>query len=151
VKLSKYLKGQSLFELIVAILITAITLVAIISLVSSSINNSTYSRDRTEASRYSLEAMEWLRSERDIDWNLLVSRGSVSGRTFCLQNLDWTISGNCTIDTIPNSKFSREIELVYDSVADPNSIEARVITYWQDTSGYHESRLSTFLTNWRTN
>ena len=141
-------KGQSLFELLVAVFITAVTLVTLLSLVGSSVSNSTLARDRSEAVRYTNEVTEWLRSERDANWTTFISRATASGRTYCLQNLLWSATGTCV--PITGTKFTRELTLIYDAAADPNVVEARVVTTWSDSSGTHESRSTTKLTNWRT-
>lgn len=142
-----------MFELMMAVFITAITLVAIISLVGSSVSNSTFSRDRSEAVRYTNEIAEWLRSERDNDWNAFKNRAtSGSGRVYCMQTTTWpTSSGACGASAVVGTtKFVRELTLIYDSAVDPNTVEARVVTTWSDSSGLHESRTSVSLTNWRT-
>lgn len=143
--------GQSLFELMMAVGITALTLVAIINLVGSSVSNTSFARDRTQAARYTNEALEWLRNQRDLSWSTVTANASVTGTTYCINTLDFNTAGSCLTDTfITGSKFSRELVLIYDDTVDPSSMEARVITNWSDSGGSHESRASTVLTNWRT-
>lgn len=141
-------KGQSLFELLVAVFITAVTLVSLLSLVGSSISNSTLARDRSEAVRYTNEVTEWLRSERDAGWTAFIARGSSTGRIYCLQSLSWSTTTPC--GAIAGTKFIRELTLIYNAALDPNVVEARVVTTWSDSGGTHESRATTKLTNWRT-
>jgi len=133
-----------------AVFITAVTLVALLSLVGSSVSNSTFSRDRSEAVRYTTEVSEWIRTERDTDWNLLASRASATGSTYCVSSLSWDIQNVCRdIDLIANTKFTRELTLFYDAGSDPNLIEASIITRWSDSGGAHESRTVSQYTNWR--
>ena len=142
-----------MFELLMAVFITAITLVAIVNLVSNSVSNSTFSRDRSEAVRYTNEIAEWLRSERDEDWIAFTARGAVgAGRIYCLTSSTWpTSSGACnSTSVIPNTKFTRQATLIYDASSDPNTVEAQIVTTWSDSGGTHESRTSIILTNWRT-
>ena len=62
-------EGQSLYELVVAIAIMALFAMAVVSLATSSIQNSTYSKNQSLASSYAQEATEWLRGQRDANIN----------------------------------------------------------------------------------
>lgn len=132
--------GQSMFELLVAVFVIAIVLTALVSLVSTTVGNTTFSRERTQAANYTQEAVEWLRSERDKDWGVFRTR---AGSTYPLGDLNWASSGSTVADT----GFERQVELVE---LNPNTIEARVVTSWADSTGAHESRVTTYFTNWRT-
>lgn len=147
--INKLKRGQSMFELLIAVFVIAITLTAVVSLVTNSISNTTFSRDRTLASKYTQEAVEWLREQRDADWGAFRNRASAGGSTYCLHNLNWN-SGSCS-DTqyIVDTNLRRQITLLLSS-SDPNTVEARVVTSWVDQSGTHESRITTYFTNWRT-
>lgn len=135
----------------VAVVVTALTLVAIVSLVGSTVSNTTFSRDRTQAARLTGEALEWIRAERDFDWPEFAARGSATGTTYCLNSLAWNFAGSCGGGVIQDTVFTREVTLIYDAIADPDRVEIRIVTTWNDSAGSHESRLSTYLTNWRTN
>lgn len=144
--MNKQKSGQSMFELLIAVFVIAITLTAIVGLVTRSIGNTTFSKERTEAGKQTQEAVEWLRAERDNDWGAFAARATINGRNYCLQTLSW----NSSCSAIPNTNLTREVTLYFDASADPNLVEARVVTRWSDSSGLHESRISTSFTNWRT-
>lgn len=137
--------GQSMFELLIAVFVIAITLVALVSLASRSIGNTTFSRERTQASKLTQEATEWLRKERDADWGAFKARASATGTNYCLATLSW--SSGC--GTVPGTGLSRWVTLI-SSPSNPDLVEAQVITSWSDSAGPHESRITTYLTNWRT-
>lgn len=142
--------GQSLFELMMAVFVISMTLVTLLSLVSTSVSNSTFARDRSQAVRLTRAASEWVRSERDDNWNLLTSRASEAGTTYCLVDLSaWPTSGECTDgQLVSGTKFTREMTLIYDPDVDDTTVEARIVTTWEDSTGIHESRTITRLTNW---
>lgn len=141
-------KGQSLFELMVAVMVIGVTLVALTGLVSTSISNNTFSKNRTQAENYTTEAMEWLRAQRDESWGTFLSYSNPPA-TYCMQTLTLSVKRNCADDEfITDTILVREAELVYIS---DNSVEVRLRTRWTDSKGTHESRASTKLTNWRTN
>lgn len=137
--------GQSMFEILVAVFVVAISLTAVVSLATNALSNTTFSKDRTLAAKHTQDAVEWLRAERDRDWGVFLARATAGGREYCLSLLRWDAS--CA--NIEGTNLDRRVTLII-STSDPNTIEARVVTTWVDQSGTHESRVSTYFTNWRT-
>jgi len=138
-----------MFELLVAVFVIALSLTAIVSLVTTSIGNTTFSRDRSVAAKSTQEAVEWLRAERDQDWGVFRTRGSANGSPYCLPDLSWN-NGQGICAPLPGTNLRREVLLIYNAGSDPDTVEARVVTSWVDSAGTHESRITTYLTNWRT-
>jgi len=146
----KYNKGQSLFEVVLALALATLIMVALVSLVSNSIKNAAYSRNKTYATRYTQEATEWLRGERDGDWD--VFRENIyfcEDQSFvqCLDTLTWQNCGICRDTEFIDTTFKREISF-YEITAD--SVTVEITTYWTDSQGIHEMRSNTILTDWRT-
>lgn len=130
--------GQSLFELVVAIAISALIIVAIVSLTTNSIQNSNFSKNKALAATYAQQATEWLRGQRDSDINTFVTASQTSA--WCLQNLAFTIpaanpAANCT-DKITGTPFSRWVTFPPDLQA--GVIEADIVVSWTDSQGIHE-------------
>ncbi len=141
-------KGQSLFEAIVALAISALIIVAVVSLVSNSIRNSSFSRNKTLASRYAEQATEWLRGQRDSDITTFSNNALTS--TWCINNLSWAQSGACGgSDVIQGTPFSRQVLFSINTVGGKDVIEADVIVFWTDSQGYHEVRSATNFADWR--
>lgn len=140
-----------MFELLVAVFVIGVTLAALVGLVTQSISNSNFSRQRTQASKATNAAVEWLRKERDDGWVAFTAHGGgpPGGNTYCLKDLTWT-AGNCGANEyITGTVFIREASLIY-SPSNPDQVEARVSTTWTDSAGQHESRISTYFSDWRT-
>ena len=57
-------KGQSLFEVVFAVAVSALIITAIVILAGNAVSNSTFSRNKALAGRFVQEAIEWLRKER---------------------------------------------------------------------------------------
>lgn len=139
----KYQVGQTLVELLVALGIAAVVVVAMIALASTSLANITFSRLQGESSRLARGTMEWLRSERDTDWNTFATHAG----TWCMPTLSWTIGTACTSgNPIPDTTLFREVVL---SQISADEIEASARVYWTDSKGTHETRLNSRLTRWR--
>lgn len=140
-------KGQSLFEVVVAIALSALIVTGIVAMGAVSIQNSSYSRDKTLASNYVQETMEWLRQERDQNTDVFMQK-AVTGSTYCLTTLAWPSTAvKCTTDkVIPDTKFTREISFPECYGGCPSRvIEAKVVVSWRDSKGFHESSSFTDL------
>jgi type II secretory pathway pseudopilin PulG len=150
----KRCKGQSLFELVVAVGLVGIVLLALTGLASKSISNAIFSRNRSLASRFNQETLEWVRGTRDAGWDNFVNNyvKSPSGgneTTWCLPSLNFNLRRSCGDgDKIANTSFLREATLTYVS-STPPSVNLLVVVKWSDSTGYHDSRATTIFTNWR--
>lgn len=142
--------GQSLFEIILALAITTLIIVALVALTATSIRNTTFSKNKTLASRYSQEATEWLRGERDTDFSAFETR--VLTPLYCFPSLSWGSAtiGACTSgQEIANTPFRREISFSSSLVNGKTLIQASVRVYWSDAQGLHEVRNVTNFSDWR--
>lgn len=145
----KYNEGQSLFEVILALALSTLIIVALVSLVTNSIKNATYSKNKTYATRYTQEATEWLRGQRDIDWDAFYTNVTACPPTYeqCLDTLTWSNCNTCSDAEFIKDIFKREV--VFTNIT-ADSITVEVKTYWTDAQGIHEVQSSTILTDWRT-
>lgn len=148
---TKCKKGQSLFEVIVAVGLVSVIMVALLSLSTVGVRNSSFSRNNVIATKYVQEATEWIRSERDTDWNDFVTHVGVTK----LGGLDWS-----NLNTkIGSTAFSRSVKFTckYDDGSGPvnkacnlaNLIDVEVTVTWQDSQGTHEVKSLSNLTRWR--
>lgn len=141
--------GQSLFEVLAAIGVIAVALVAFIGLSARSVSDSSFVRNKSQASRYTQQAYEWVRGERDANWTIFFQRSNAAAASpYCINTLDWTVPGTCaTGDTIVNTIFKREIVLTRVGAVD--EVEVDIVTSWEDSKGVHSSRSTTILSDWR--
>lgn len=145
-------RGQSLFEVVVALAISTVIITALVALATSSIRNATFSKNKTIASRYAQEATEWLRSERDKDPQAFQTKALTAA--WCMQALSWDMSGHCNAgDEIFQTSFKREVAFTIDQVLVGSSnktlIRTDVSVIWADAQGSHEVRNSTDFSDWR--
>lgn len=144
-------KGQSLFEVILATGISALIITGIVAMATNSIQNSAYARDKSLASNYVTETMEWLRKERDQNFSLFTQKAMFSRSvdvTYCLPSLDsWPASpGRCSEDKIiGGTKFTREVTFPACSPCPDNIVGAVVTVSWKDSRGLHNVASSTDL------
>jgi len=146
-------KGQSLFEIIIAIAVIAVALTAILGLGTQALGNSSTSQKRTQATRATAQAMEWIRAERDTSWDEFVEQyASTSGEVWCLDSvqLGWNNKGPCGPGEILDDTFRREATLTVRS-GDDRVVEVEVVTLWEDRGETLRVRTDTALTDWRRN
>ncbi len=133
-------KGQSMFEVVIALFIIAMIIVGVVSLTTVSVSNSVFSKNKTLAGKYSQEAIEWLRSQTKADFTTF--KTSASG-TRCLKTLAFSLPP-CQI---PNTIFKRQV--TFTTISNPTIIKAEVVTSWDDSKGTHQSVSVTEFTDIR--
>lgn len=156
---SKKLKvqnGQSLFEVVVAVAISALIMVSLVSLVSNSIRNASFARNKGIAGTYAQQATEWLRGQRD--GNIATFSTNVQTPVWCLKDLNWAPSqaGSCSGegDQIAATPFSRQATFNLSIVTDPDGatkdiVEVDVSVSWEDSGGSHVVTSATNFADWR--
>jgi type II secretory pathway pseudopilin PulG len=147
--------GQSLFEVVVAIAISALVLVVLVSLTRNAIQNAMFAKNKTIAGNYAQQASEWLRNQRDSDVENFFYTYAIQPN-WCLPALAWDHSVAVPTDAtsgcaalgyfIPGTIFVRWV--AFDtSIA--NNVRAVVTVVWEDTKGTHEITNTTVFTDWR--
>lgn len=148
-------KGQSLFELVIAIGISALIIVVLVSLVSNALENASFAKNQTLSVRYAQEASEWLRGQRDADTNVFLT--NVSSYPYeiarCFNNLNWSSVGPCGSEDKISGLFIRQIKFkTVDAVINgvtKNIVEADVTVSWTDSKGLHQMTNATDFSDWR--
>jgi len=141
-------KGQSLFEVVVALAISAVIIIALVSLVSNSIRNAVFSKNSTQASLRAQEAIEWIRGERDNDTAVFLTNVQIP--TYCLVALNWNQTGSCqSDDLVTGTNFIREVNFSLSTISGKTLVQADVTISWTDSQGVHEVKNSTTFTDWR--
>ncbi len=141
-------QGQSLFEVVVAIAISALIIVGIVAMTTNSIQNSSFSKNKTLAATYVQEASEWLRGQRDNDMTTFTSH--IITPTWCLQDLSWNLPGSCGENNkITETQFIRQAVFTVTTENGKNFIESNVTVSWTDPKGIHQVSSSTNLSDLR--
>lgn len=131
--------------------VSALVITGIVIVATNSIQNSSYSRDKTLASNFVTETMEWLRKERDQNPDVFEEKAEYSeelGIPFCLPDLDsWPdLVGSCMGgEKIGTTKFTREVSFPSCISCPDGVIQAIVTVFWEDSKGKHSVSSSTDL------
>jgi len=141
-KLNKKNSGQSLVELIVAVSISALILVALLSGVTTALHSAQLAKKKTQAMGKTQEVVEWLRGEKEKSWAEFATNNNGQ---YCFNDLTFVL-GECNADS---DGFKRQLELIFtdedgDGIDDKAKI--KVTTFWTDNHGEHKESLTTYLT-----
>jgi Tfp pilus assembly protein PilV len=110
----KTLRGTSIIEIVIAAALISMAIIAALSLTNHSQKQNIYARGLAEATKYTTQAADWIRTERNtLGWATIASKNEGD---YCLNNfpLDFTeiIPGSCDAsDFISGTNFQRQITL----------------------------------------
>lgn len=141
-------KGQSLFEIVLALGVILLLIGGLVVAATTSIRNTTVSTSQAEATRFAQEVMEWLREEKGKDWGTFFGRASSSGTIYCLNSLSWpSSSGSCGSSSfIVNTQYQRKATLTTDGL---DKVRVTVTVSWQEGGRSHTTDVSSVFTNWK--
>lgn len=83
--------GFSLIEVLIFITVMSLFFVSAAAVVSVVVKNMKVNEHKILGTRFAQEAVEWLRSEKEVDWNTFSERAPSSGvpAEYCLNSLAW--------------------------------------------------------------
>lgn len=123
--------GSILIEAILALAIAITLITAIVTALISSLSSSSFSRNQSIASGYAQEAIELVRSIRDVDYNALIG---LSDGTYCFNSSFSLISNPCPeLISDSGSSFSRTIAISKNNPKCASSIYVATIVTWKDS------------------
>lgn len=132
--------GQILIELLLALAVATVTIVALAGVVTRSVSNAGFARSQSQASNLASEAIEWIRGYRDENgW----SNFSFLNGDYCLRDLDWSTLGppTCPPITVSGTDFTRKANLV----AHGSSTDVAVTVTWSQRGKTYSARQTTVL------
>ncbi len=137
-------KGQLLLEMVVALAIILLVLLALVRLVIGAVRSSDFAKRKAQAASYAQEGMENMRSLRDKNW--------ISFKAYTVGSPTWGLaaqipSGSCPTDPNLGTFFIRCVKLEYDTVT--NRAKATLTVSWTDSNGIHKSQLISYFTDWQ--
>lgn len=132
--------GFSLIEVLIFVSILGVFFVAAAATTIYTLRTAQISEHKILATRYADDLMEWLRSEKEGDWNAFISKyvpNSSSANVFCFNKQiigASAIATSCGYDGILNGniysyqKFKREVNLTGSTT----QVNVAVLVSWQE-------------------
>lgn len=140
--------GQFLIELLVALTMSVMIIVAVVGLSTLSVRTSYRARQNTEAKRLAEEVLEWLRSEKKKNWYEFYKKAGSddSNIDYCLNNLEWSFVGSCS-SPMTDRVYKREVKLFGFLDGNEQKVQAVVVVSWNDNQGNHNVTAETIFTD----
>jgi len=139
---SKTKSGFTLLEVLIVIGILSVFLLSAITISIVSVRNLKSSENKILGTRYAEGLIEWIRGEKDADWDIFISKVGVW--CFNQEDIHWPqVTGNCVSEDKLNLIFDREATIAYD-----NDLERAVVSvdvFWDEGSETVEVPISTIL------
>lgn len=158
-------RGESLIEVLVAIVVATVLLTGLSIALLSSLRNAQFAQNQVKATKYAQEAVDRIRSIRDRNDKITLNGGSIAFGNFLSAGIPAN-SGNCDGEgcffsliesgsdfrlqgVSPGSSFVtlRDLDLQRKIYLESNSVGKKLTVFvqWSDIIGAHESNLQTIL------
>jgi Tfp pilus assembly protein PilV len=128
-------KGQSLLEVIFALAIILLVVLALVQIVTGAIRSSDFAQKSSQATAYAQRAMEEIRAYRDKNTWAVFSSACIS-KNFGLTSPEATTGFSLTVV----------------SCVDEGSVNQKKVVLkveWTDSTGIHKSELISYFTKWQ--
>jgi len=133
--MKKYESGQSIIELLAALAVFTLVVVALMMVTTISVRNATFAKNQALATKYGQASIEEARDLRDNNKGDFFDTSSAV-YNFCDERSDGEIGDSFTIDRICEYQPAEK------------RMKVTVNVTWKDARGTHQSALSTFLSKW---
>ena len=125
--------GQSLIEVLAALAVVTIAILALVSITMISVRNASFAKNQSLATKYAQEAMEEARQLRNDNRDDFFIIGGTTN-TACIN-----------LPPLPPSPFSLTRTC---SLVDGTKMEIIVTVTWDQAGNTHQVLLKTYLTQW---
>lgn len=144
-KTNKAIKGQSMLEVIMATGFISLIIITLVSVVTVSVRNATFAKNKSIANKYVNEGIEAARSIRDANWQTFYNNSSVSGNTLYLSSSSgqWVLS---TTPTPPAPGYTRQVVLTRQGA---DAVKVTVTVTWNEGFGQASSKSEATFTKWK--
>lgn len=147
--------GQTLMEMVAALGVAVVIIVALSIVVVRAIRSTQIAKNQSIATKLTQEALEGVRTIRDQSgWQQFSAYTAESGTCYKVNSTSVVLETTTCPETLTGelSQFKRQINLLQTGIAGQESTHrvVEVELTWQDSSGTHNSKARTILTNWQT-
>lgn len=133
--------GFSLIEVLIFVSVLGFFFVAAISVTTFSLKNMKINEHKILATHYAEEGIEWIRNEKENDWETFVLKGT--GTLRCLNNLNW--SGGICEYALGSPLFFKRVVTLTNSGAQVN---VEIIVSWIEGSQTMNVPIKTIVNLW---
>jgi len=140
-------KSFTLIEVLIFLAILSLFFVAAAAVTIVSLRNLKVQEHKILATRYGEELLEWLRGEKEADWNQFTTHND----TYCFNSLpinNWpAASGSCLSDSFLNNLYKREVTLNPQG-SPPYQVNVSITVSWQELGQSYQVPINSIFTIW---
>lgn len=123
-------KSFSLVEVLVFITILSLFFITAVTITTFNLRNLKVQEHKILATRYAEEGMEWVKQEKEDDWQVFTTHSSTN---YCLNTLSWT-EGQCADYVLGTPGiFKRDLQLA-NSGTPVDTVTANLTLSWLENS-----------------
>lgn len=145
------IRGFSLIEVLVFITIISLFFITAVTITVFSLKNSITQQYRILATRFAEEGMEWVKQEKEDDWQVIALHDDSGGAgvSFCLNSLDWNTKTDCNgaYSLGPPNIFKRVL-IITNSGNPVDRITVNVTVSWLENTLEQQITLKSVLNLW---
>jgi len=138
-------KSFTLIEVLIFVTILSLFFVVAAAVTIASLRNLKVQEHKILATRYAQELLEWLRGEKEADWNQFVTHNG----TYCFNYsiiTGWGSRGNCSGYGL-NNLYKREVALTVQGNP-AYQVNVSITVLWQELAQTYQIPINTVFTVW---
>ncbi|MFN4212440.1 MAG: hypothetical protein ACK4FL_00525 [Microgenomates group bacterium] len=138
----------SLIEVLVFTSILSLFFVVAAAVATASLRNMKINEHKILATRYAEELLEWLRGEKETDWNTFISRSNNTTYCFSISPItSWPSQGSCSgYNGLNPAIYKRELTLT--TVGGGIQVNVSIVVSWQELGNTYSVPINTVFTVW---
>lgn len=124
--------GFSLIEVLIFVTILSLFFIVAITITTFNLRNLKLQEHKILATRYAEEGVEWIKQEKEDDWQVFASHGATS-LNYCLNSLDWSTLTDCGSSYTLGPPFIFKRSLIITNSGSPiNKATIELTVSWLD-------------------
>jgi len=141
-------KSFTLIEVLIFVTILSLFFVVASAVTITSLQNLKVQEHKILATRYAEELLEWLRGEKEVDWNKFINyRGNYCFNSSPIPMSNWPASGNCPTASFLNNLYKREV-ILNPQGSPPYQVNVSITVLWQELGQTYQVPINTVFTVW---
>lgn len=140
-------KGFSLVEVLIFVSILGTFFVVAIAITITSVQVMKVNEHKILATHYGEELLDWLRNEKEKDFNSFSStRASSGGTTYCFSTSPitvWGSSGSCSTSTFLTPAIYKRKAILTSVATPPTSVNVQITVSWSDAGNNYNVPVNT--------
>lgn len=152
--LKKIFNKQSftLVEILVFLTILSLLFITAAAITTYSLKSLKMQENKIIAANYANQLLEWLRGQKENDWNQFTSKSSTIGTIYCFNdnlslNSNFLTSGPCANYTL-DQRYKREVTLTNLTNNPTTQIKVSIAVKWEEGGNIFKVPIDTIFSIW---